>query len=466
MNKEHREAGNSAGGASPRVIPREYLLAFILVTSLFFLWAIAHNLNDILIRQFQKALDLSRGEAGFIQISFYLAYVVAAIPAGYTMKRLGFKPAILIGLVLYATGAALFYPAAEVRVYGFFLAALFIIACGIVFLETSGSGYITLVGDPRTATQRINFSQSFNGVGGITAPLIGGLFIFSGVEYTPDQLAALSPGALESYRAGEARQVQTPYLSIAALVVVIASLVALTRFPSASRGSLQGMSQGMSQGLSQNRAQDRARDNTPGMTRDKRPRVSLAGLFRHRSFTWAIIAQFFYVGAQIGVWSYFIDFTKELSPATPEKSAAFYLSASLFSFMLGRFVGTFLMNFFAPRRLLGAYALINVALVLIAISASGLTAVLALGATSFFMSIMFPTIYALGLARLGEQAEIGSSLIIMTIISGAIMPPLMGYFSDAVDVQSAYLLPLMAYALVFVSTIAGREPAPDGAEHE
>ena len=459
MSKERREAGNPAGGALPRVVPREYLLAFILVTSLFFLWAIAHNLNDILIRQFQKALDLSRGEAGFVQVSFYLAYVVAAIPAGYTMKRLGFKQAILIGLMLYATGAALFYPAAEIRVYGFFLMALFIIACGIVFLETSGSGYITLVGDPRTATQRINFSQSFNGVGGITAPLIGGLFILSGVEYTPDQLVALSPEALESYRAHEARQVQRPYLSIAALVVVIASLVALTRFPSASRGSYQG---GVSEDMPQGRAQGKAR----GTTQDKRPRVSLSGLFRHRSFTWAIIAQFFYVGAQIGVWSYFIDFTKELSPATPEKNAAFYLSASLFSFMLGRFVGTFLMNFFAPRRLLGAYALINVALALIAISAPGLTAVLALGATSFFMSIMFPTIYALGLARLGEQAEIGSSLIIMTIISGAIIPPLMGYFSDAVDVQSAYLLPLICYALVFVSTIAGREPSPDGGEHE
>ena len=451
MSQEQQDVGSPAGDARPRVIPRQYLLAFILVTSLFFLWAIAHNLNDILIRQFQKALDLSRGEAGFIQVSFYLAYVVAAIPAGYTMKRLGFKPAILIGLLLYATGAALFYPAAEIRVYALFLLALFIIACGIVFLETSGSGYITLVGDPRTATQRINFSQSFNGVGGITAPLIGGLFILSGVEYTPDQLAALSPEALESYRAHEARQVQTPYLSIAALVVVIASLVALTRFPPAARGSLQGMPQN-------NRAQDRAQGD--------RPRVSLSGLFRHRSFTWAIIAQFFYVGAQIGVWSYFIDFTKELSPATPEQSAAFYLSASLFSFMLGRFVGTALMNVFEPRRLLGAYALINVALVLVAISASGLVAVLALGATSFFMSIMFPTIYALGLARLGDQAEIGSSLIIMTIISGAIIPPLMGYLADAATVQSAYILPLICYALVFVSTIAGRERPLSGGERE
>ena len=454
MSQEQQDVGSPAGDARPRVIPRQYLLAFILVTSLFFLWAIAHNLNDILIRQFQKALDLSRGEAGFIQVSFYLAYVVAAIPAGYTMKRLGFKPAILIGLLLYATGAALFYPAAEIRVYALFLLALFIIACGIVFLETSGSGYITLVGDPRTATQRINFSQSFNGVGGIAAPLIGGLFILSGVEYTPDQLAALSPEALESYRAHEARQVQTPYLSIAALVVVIAALVALTRFPPAARGALPGMSQAKAQG------------DAPGRVQDNRPRVSLSGLFRHRSFTWAIIAQFFYVGAQIGVWSYFIDFTKELSPATPEKSAAFYLSASLFSFMLGRFVGTALMNVVEPRRLLGAYALINVALVLVATSASGLVAVVALGATSFFMSIMFPTIYALGLARLGDQAEIGSSLIIMTIISGAIIPPLMGYLADAVDVQSAYILPLIAYALVFVSTIAGRERPLSGGERE
>ena len=438
MSKEQRGTDNPAGVGRARVIPRQHLLAFILVTSLFFLWAIAHNMNDILIRQFQKALDLSRGEAGFIQVSFYLAYVVAAIPAGYTMKRLGFKKAILIGLILYATGAALFYPAAEIRVYGFFLTALFIIACGIVFLETSGSGYITLVGDPRTSTQRINFSQSFNGVGGIAAPLIGGLFILSGVEYTPDQLAALSPDALESYRAHEARQVQTPYLSIAAIVLVIASLVALTKFPSASRAFEQG----------------------------NRPRVSMSGIFRHRSFIWAIIAQFFYVGAQIGVWSYFIDFTKELSPVTPEKSAAFYLSASLFSFMVGRFVGTFLMNFFEPRKLLGAYALVNVALVLIATSSSGLGAVVALGATSFFMSIMFPTIYALGLERLGDQAEIGSSLIIMTIISGAIIPPMMGYFSDAVDVQSAYILPLICYVVVFVATIAGRDYSLSESEHE
>ncbi len=411
-----------------RVIPRAYMSAFILVTSLFFMWAIAHNLNDILIRQFQKALDLSRGQASFIQVSFYFAYAFAAIPAGYAMKKLGFKRAILCGLLLYALGAALFYPAAAVANYSFFLLALFIIATGIVFLETSGSGYITLVGDPATAARRINFAQSFNGLGGFVAPLLGGLFIFSGIEHTPDAIAALSPQALAEYRAQEARQVQLPYLGLAGILLIVALLVAITRFPAAGAG---GASAG---------------------------KPSLAGVFAHRSFVWAIVAQFFYVGAQIGVWSYFIDFTKEVTPLTPEKTAAFYLSASLLSFMVGRFIGTWLMKYIAPRSLLGLYALINVALVGIALATGGIAAVFALGATSFFMSIMFPTIYALGLEQLGDKAEMGSSLIIMTIISGAIIPPVMGYLSDAYTVQSAYGVPLVCYGMVWLSTrLGGRE---------
>ncbi|MCB1706749.1 MAG: L-fucose:H+ symporter permease [Halioglobus sp.] len=413
---------------APRVVPRQYVTAFILVTSLFFMWAIAHNLNDILIRQFQKALDLSRGQASFVQVSFYLAYAFAAIPAGYAMKRLGFKRAILTGLLLYALGAAMFYPAAEVGNYSFFLVALFIIAIGIVFLETSGSGYITLVGDPSTAARRINFAQSFNGLGGFIAPLIGGVFIFSGIEHTPEAIAALSPQALQEYRVLEARQVQVPYLSLAGILVLVALLVAVTRFPA-----------------------PRARASATG-------KATLAGVFAYRSFVWAIVAQFFYVGAQIGVWSYFIDFTKEVTPLTPEKTAAFYLSASLLSFMVGRFIGTYLMKFVAPRTLLGIYALINIGLVTIALGTSGMTAVFAVGATSFFMSIMFPTIYALGLEHLGDQAEMGSSLIIMTIISGAIIPPTMGYLSDVQSVQWAYAVPLVCYGMVWISTrLGGRE---------
>lgn len=410
-----------------RVIPKQFKLAFILVTSLFFLWAIAHNMNDILIRQFQKALDLSRGEASFIQISFYLAYFFAAIPAGIIMKKLGFKKAIIIGLTLYAVGAALFYPAAEVRSYGFFLVALFVLASGIVFLETSGSGYITLVGDPATSARRINFSQSFNGVGAIAAPLIGGVFIFSGVEYSPEQLTALSAEALESYRIAEAQQVQMPYVIISVILICLALTIALVKFPS----------------LTFSKSKD---STTPFLT-----------IFQHKSFVGALIGQFFYVGAQIGIWSYFIDFAIELTPETTEKMAAYYLSASLFTFMIGRFVGTYLMKFIAPRTLLARYALICISLVIIATVASGMVAVIALAITSFFMSIMFPTIYALGLEKIGDKAEIGSSLIIMTIISGAMVPPLMGFLADGFNVQWSYIVPLSCFILVWLSTHFGKE---------
>lgn len=409
------------------VLPKQFKLVFVLVTSLFFLWAIAHNLNDILIRQFQKALDLSRGEASFIQIAFYLAYFFAAIPAGIIMKKLGFKKAIVIGLLLYAVGAALFYPAAEVRNYSFFLLALFILASGIVFLETSGSGYITLIGDKKTSARRINFSQSFNGLGAVSAPLIGGMFIFSGIEYQPEQLAALSSEALENYRIAEAKQVQIPYLVISGILVCLAFAFMLVKFPQHTT------------------------------TKTAKSDNSFTSMFKHKSFVAALVAQFFYVGAQIGMWSYFIDYIKELTPETPEKTAAYLLSVSLVLFMVGRFFGTYLMNKIEPRVLLARYALICITLVTVALFTSGYVAVFALIAVNFFMSIMFPTIYALGLEKLGDKAEVGSSLIIMTIISGAMIPPLMGFWADAVNVQSAYMIPLLCFAVVWISLKFGKE---------
>lgn len=421
------ETATIKGTERSSVMPKQFKLVFVLVTSLFFLWAIAHNLNDILIRQFQKALDLSRGEASFIQIAFYLAYFFAAIPAGIIMKKLGFKKAIIIGLLLYAVGAALFYPAAEVRNYSFFLLALFILASGIVFLETSGSGYITLVGDKETSARRINFSQSFNGLGAVSAPLIGGMFIFSGVEYQPEQLSALSAEALESYRITEAKQVQIPYLVISGILVCLAFAFMLVKFPQQA--------------------------NTELVKSDN----SFASMFKHKSFVAALVAQFFYVGAQIGMWSYFIDYTKELTPETPEKTAAYLLSVSLMLFMVGRFFGTYLMNKIEPRALLARYALICITLVAVALFTSSYVAVFALISVNFFMSIMFPTIYALGLEKLGEKAEVGSSLIIMTIISGAMIPPLMGFWADAVNVQSAYFIPLICFAVVWVSIRFGKE---------
>ncbi|MEJ0055683.1 MAG: MFS transporter [Bacteroidota bacterium] len=207
------------------------LIAQILVTSLFFLWAIAHNLNDVLIKQFQKALELSRGQAGFIQFAFYLGYFLMALPAGLVIKKYGYKRGILFGLLLYAVGALLFLPAAELQAYGFFLFALFIIASGLTFLETAANPYITLLGDTESSEQRLNFAQAFNGLGAVVGPVIGGAFILSGIEYTDQQLASMSAEQLTEYRTMEAHSVQVPYLIVALVVLMFAFLIFRSKMP-------------------------------------------------------------------------------------------------------------------------------------------------------------------------------------------------------------------------------------------
>lgn len=407
-------------------ITKGYMLAFILVTSLFFMWAIAHNMNDILIKQFQKALDLSRGQSGFIQFAFYLGYFFMALPAGYVMKRFGYKNGILLGLLFYMTGALLFFPAAEVQSYLFFLFALFVIASGLTFLETAANPYITVMGSPEKGAQRLNLAQSFNGLGAAVAPLLGGVFIFSGIELSEADLNAMGAEAVNAYRAAEAKAVQIPYLVIASVVGFIALLIFLTKMPHISAQSGTNLLEENKKGL--------------------RIRELLAS--RHLRF--AVIAQFFYVGAQVCIWSYFIDYSIEVMPGTAEKTAAYYLSLSLFFFMVGRFLGTFLMHFVAPTRLLAVYAVISVALCATAIIADGMPAVIALGLTSPCMSIMFPTIFALGIRGLGGNTEMGSSLIIMAIIGGAIFPPCMGFFADFTTVQMSVLLPLVCFLVVLM----------------
>lgn len=426
MSTVHETAELVAGQTQP-FITRGYTLAFILVTSLFFMWAIAHNMNDILIKQFQKALDLSRGQSGFIQFAFYLGYFLMALPAGCVMKRLGYKNGILAGLLLYMTGALLFYPAAEVRSYLFFLFALFVIASGLTFLETAANPYITVMGSIEKGPQRLNLAQSFNGLGAATAPLLGGVFIFSGVELSDAELRAMSAGALNAYRAAEAQAVQMPYLAIAAAVGFIALLIFLTKMPHIAAPDNAGIPE------------------EAGGGRSKTGALPASG---HLKF--AVIAQFFYVGAQVCIWSYFIDYSLEAMPGTAEKTAAYYLSLSLFFFMAGRFLGTFLMHFVSPTKLLAAYAVISIGLCLTAMIADGAPAVIALGLTSPCMSIMFPTIFALGIRGLGPNTEMGSSLIIMAIIGGAVFPPSMGFLADFTTVQWAVIVPLVCFLVVFL----------------
>jgi len=404
---------------SDRFVIAGYLPGFILVTSLFFLWALASSFNDILIRQFQKALALDRAEAGLIQLMFYLGYFFMALPAGLVIRRWGYRAGILVGLGLYAAGALLFWPAAEVRLYWPFLGALFVLASGAAFLETAANPYIVAFGDSRRAAQRLNLAQAFNGVGAVVAPIIGGLFIFSGVEHGAAALTAMTPAQLDAYHASEAHMVQKPYLALAGVVLLIAVATAIVRLPKVSAPAAAG------------------------------ERTGLGSLLLDRPLMAAVLAQFFYVAAQVGVWSFFVDFTKDMMPATPEKVAAYMLSASLALFMIGRFAGAALMHRIAAPKLLFLFAAANVALCAVAGITSGAVAVAALGLTSFFMSIQFPTIFALGVEGQGKRTSIASSLIIMAIIGGACAPPLMGLISrGAGGLRLAMVVPLVCFLFV------------------
>ncbi|CAN5454670.1 L-fucose:H+ symporter permease [soil metagenome] len=406
-----------------------YVFPFILVTSLFFLWGLANSLNGTLVKHFQTALTLGRFQAGLVDSAFYIGYFVMAIPAGLVLNKIGYKKGIIIGLLLYAVGAALFYPAAEVRVYGFFLAALFIIACGLAFLETAANPYVTVLGEPKGAVARINLAQSFNGVSTIIGPIVGSLLIFSSTEYTNTMLEAMPFAEAEAIRVAEAHSVQMPYVFLGGLVLLVAVLFSLVKMPEISSGA----------------------------------NGTMKGIFRHKHLIWGIIAQFFYVGAQTSIWAYIIDLKIFLSPTddlwivktiyqlsegmTPTQIASYHASFGFILFMTGRFVGTWLLTKFSANKLLSAYAIACLALLTFAYVNTGIAAVAALLATYFFMSIMFPTIFSLSIKNLGNQVKLGSSLIIMAIVGGALLPPLTGFVSQS-GMQNALIVPWVGFLFI------------------
>jgi FHS family L-fucose permease-like MFS transporter len=398
------------------------LLPMILIVSLFFLWGMANNLNDILITQFKKVFTLSDFKAGLVQSAFYTGYFVFSIPAALWMKRFGYKAAVVFGLLLYALGAFLFYPAAAEREYVLFLGALFVIASGLAFLETSANPLIVAMGDPATAARRLNFAQSFNPFGCIAGILIGREFILSGHEPTTEELAAMTAVQLEQFYQTESHAVQGPYLVLGLVVLIWALLVLWVKFPSI--------------------ATQAAKDEGTGSWADYK------SLLTNRSFMFGVTAQFFYVGAQVCIWSYLIRYGQEAIPGTGEKTLADYLLVSLVIFMIGRFVSTALMTRFSASRLMWIYALINILLCGYAILMPNHSGLLALTATSFFMSLMFPTIFALGLRNLGVQAKAGASLLVMAIIGGAVLTALMGWISDLTSIHIAVVVPLICFLVI------------------
>jgi FHS family L-fucose permease-like MFS transporter len=344
------------------------------------------------------------------------------------MRRFGYKTGILVGLGLFSLGAFLFWPAANEGKYIYFLIALFVIASGLSFLETAANPFIAQLGDAGSSERRLNFSQAFNPLGSISGVLIGTIFIFSGVELTSQQISSLQAQHLyEAYLRSETLRVVKPYLVLGAVAFLLALVILRTKFPAIQ-------------------SEHEAGAGDHGHFRE---------LLRYPHFLFAIVAQFMYVGAQVGTWSYFIQYVEEATQQH-EKVAGMFLTGTLVAFAVGRFASAYLMRFFAPSKMLGMFALVNMVLVAIGVMWPGWIGLWAVFLTSFFMSLMFPTIFALGIKGLGPNTKLGCSLIVMAIIGGAVLTPIMGLIAEHWHrTANAYLVPLVAYVFVAAYAFAG-----------
>ncbi len=405
----------------------KYFFPLVMVTSLFFMWGFVHNLDPILIPHLKKAFSLSNLQSSLVDSSVFIAYFLMALPAGFLMKKYGYKAGIIVGLLLFALGSFLFIPAANTQLYSFFLAALFVIACGLTILETAANPYVSLLGDPSTATRRLNFAQSFNGLAATMAPIIGARIILT-KGYPEEELSAMTDSARQLALASEASSVKVPYFVLGSIILIIAVIFYFIRLPEIKESEEDSASR------------------------------KVLHVLRHRHLNRAVIAQFFYVGAQICVFSFFILYAVEVA-GLDKVAAADYLGWGCgLAFMTGRFIGVFFMRYVSPDRLLAIYAAICIALTLFAIFSAGIPAVYAIIGIAFFMSIMFPTIFSLGIKDLGNDTKFGSSLIIMSIVGGAILPPAFGYLSDLTgDIRYGHLVSLLSFVVVFAFAVKGHK---------
>lgn len=404
----------------------KFLFPFILVTSLFFLWGMAHNLDSILIPHLKKACELNNRQSTLVDTSVFFAYFIMAIPAGIFLKRWGYKTGIITGLLIFALGAFLFVPAANTRSYGLFLLALFVIGCGLAMLETAANPYAAILGPPEGSGTRLNLAASFNGLAAFIAPIIGTAFILSGIEHSGAELNSMPVAERLTYLNTEAASVKLPYIILGTILLIVALLFYFFHLPE-------------------------VKDDT----KIAKPSQFIKAL-NHRHLTWAVIAQFAYVGAQVCVTSFFIRMAKQ-GGGIDEKTAGYYLGVYGLLFMLGRFAGTFFLRFISAHKLLAIYAVASVLLCLMAIFGEGAYVIYALGGLGFFMSVMFPTIFALGIDKLGKDTKIGSSLLVMSIVGGSIFPYIMGTVIDmnGDNIQIGYLVPLVCFIVVFYFGISG-----------
>jgi FHS family L-fucose permease-like MFS transporter len=406
---------------------KNLIVPFALICSLFFLWGMVHNTDGILIPHLKKACQLSNAQSTLVDTAVYAAYFLMAIPAGILLRKLGYKKSILVGLCLAAVGAALFIPAANALAYTGFLGALFIIGCGIAILETAANPYAAVLGDPDKATTRLNLAAAFNGVAAMVGPLVGTLFILSGKSLTEAQLNAMPSAERTAYLLHEASSVKVPYGILAGVLVLVAILFGLTKLP-----------------------------EIKNVTKEETTGGSFLGTLRHKHLAWGVITQFFYVGAQTCVISFFIRMAIQ-GGGFDEKTAGFWLAVYGAFFVGGRFIGTFILQYIKAPKLLTIYAVSAAILCGVAILIQGVFVVYCLCGIGFFMSIMFPTIFSLGIDGLGDDTAPASSFMIMSIVGGAILPYIMGMVIDFShdQIQPGYIIPLLCFLVILYFGLNG-----------
>ena len=388
---------------------KSYLVPFILITSLFLLWGFAHGLLDVLNKHFQGVFTMTKAESGLVQFSTYIAYFLMALPAGAFMKRYGYRKGIIMGLLLFAIGAFGFIPAAFLHSATPFLIALFVIACGLCILETAANPYSTILGPSASAAQRLNLSQSFNGLGWILGPLVGGLLIFGASE-------------------GDSMALTKPYILVGGIVLFVALLFFFTKLPE---------------------IKPEEEEEVTAIVEEK----PAASLWKRRQFVRSVVAQFCYCAAQTGIFGFFINYVTEMDPGISNLRASRILAfGGMALFMIGRLSGSFTMKWLAPGRLLTWYSLLSAVCMALVVASVGTLSLYALYLSFFFMSIMFPTIFALGLEGMGVYTKKASSYIVMGVGGGAFSPMLMGYIGEE-NMALGFIVPLIAFLYILYFAI-------------
>ncbi len=403
------------------VISKKLLLPFILITSLFFMWGLANNMTDTLLAAFKRIMSMSDFQTSWIQIAFYGSYFCLALPAALLIKKYTYKTGVLTGLGLFVAGALLFYPASQTMVYGHFLAALFVLAGGLSILETSSNPYVITMGSEETGTQRLNLAQSFNPIGSITGVFLSKYFILANLNTASEAERALMPaGELQEIQATELNAVMGPYVGVAAILLLVWIAIAITKMPE---------------------AKEEDQHNTDFFGTLKR-------LIHNKNYRQGVMAQFFYVGAQIGVWSFTIRYVMLELQVNEEQASTYYLAA-LILFTISRFLFTGLMKFVKPGVLLTISAVLAILSTLFVVFGNGYFGVISLVAISGFMSLMFPTIYGISVRGLGTDTKIGGSGLIMAILGGAVLTAIQGQVSDLTgNIHYAFIVPALCFVII------------------